>query len=157
MKQHLSLPEWHRMAREGHAPPMRIQVTGISMFPLLRSQKDYVTIQPIEDVPGTGDIVLFSDPRKAGHYVLHRVWQTEVDMVLPWGDNCKFPDGWVPLTHVWGKAELIERGRRRIRPDPVKGLRLAKFWHVAGRGWRFAVKVKNWARHRLRRLTHRRK
>ena len=122
--------------------PMRIQVSGNSMFPLIRSQRDYVTIYPFQGSPRRGDVILFLDPSMDARYPLHRVWRIDGDTVLPWGDNCAAPDGLVPLSNVWGTAVLVERGKRRIELDPVKGLRLAKVWHAAGRFWRFGVRIK---------------
>lgn len=142
MIQNLSLAEWHELNQMGASLPLRMQVNGVSMFPLLRSRRDYVTIQPLQGVPRPGDLILFSDPHREKRYPLHRAWQVAKDAVLPWGDNCSQPDGWIPLSHVWGKAVLIERGKRRIEPDPVQGMRLARFWHVAGKGWRFAARIK---------------
>ncbi len=142
MKKSISIPEWHEMAQKGEAPSMRVLIQGNSMFPLVRKNRDYVTIQPLEGTPGIGDIVMFSDPQRENRFVLHRVWRIEQKGVLTWGDNCLYPDQWMPLDAVWGKATLIERGRRAICPDPRRGLRLARFWHVAGRGWRLARRIK---------------
>ena len=142
MIQQLSLPEWHRMAQEGVALPMRIQVNGNSMFPLLRSQRDYVTIYPLDGLPQRGDVILFADPRRGARYLLHRAWRIDGNTVLPWGDNCAAPDGTISLSNVWGKAVLVERGKRKIKLDPVKGLRLAKVWHKAGRFWRLGLRIK---------------
>ena len=133
----LTISEWHELAREGSAPPMRIQVHGNSMYPMIRINRDYVTIRPPEDRPEAGDIVLFADPPRS-RYVLHRVWQTDGDRVLTWGDNCLGPDGWIPLDLVWGRVTLIERGRRTICPDRASGLRLARIWHPAVRVRHFA-------------------
>ena len=55
---------------------------------------------------------------------------------LAWGDSCEKPDGWFPIDAIWGRVVLIERGQREINPDPVKGLRWAKFWHKAGKVYR---------------------
>ena len=142
MKQSISIPAWHALAQAGQAPPMRILIQGNSMFPLIRKNRDYVTILPLEGAPAVGDIVLFVDPEQPGRYVLHRLWRIERDWALTWGDNCRCPDAWVPLEAVWGKASLIERGKRSIRPNPQKGMALAQFWHVTGRGYRWAQGVK---------------
>lgn len=141
MIQRISLPEWHRMAQEGEAPPLRILIYGSSMFPLVRKKKDYVTIQPLSAPPERGDIVLFSDPKRE-RYVLHRVWRTEDERVLTWGDNCSWADGWIPLENVWGKATLIERGKRRIYPSPGAGLWLGRVWHALGGGYRALRRLK---------------
>lgn len=111
---------------------MRIPINGVSMYPLIRRNRDMVTIMPLDGPFRIGDIVMFSDPRVSKRYVLHRVWQMDEDRVLTWGDNCDGPDAWMSRDCVWGRAVLIERGPKQIYPDAKKGLRLAKFWHRMG-------------------------
>ncbi len=136
MRISLSIKEWHQMAEQGDAPPVRILLNGNSMFPLVRRNKDYVTIIPFDREPVIGDIVLFYD-KKTERYVVHRVWNMCDGQIQTWGDNCERPDAWLPNDCVWGKVNLVERGWRRIIPNPKKGLRWAKFWHGAGRVYRW--------------------
>ena len=148
MKQQLSIPDWHEMAKNGICVPVRILIHGGSMFPLIRMDRDYVTIVPVTGNLTAGDIVLFADTGEE-RYVLHRVWKMQKGMVLTWGDNCRAADGWLPVDAIWGKATLIERGRKKIHPDPAKGLRLARIWHFAGRGYRFSKRILSGIRRRL--------
>ena len=136
MRQRISIPQWHAMAQTGCNIPMCIPIHGNSMYPLVRMDRDLVTVVPLEEMPRAGDIVLFADPI-CDRYVLHRVWRAEGDRVLTWGDNCEKPDGWMPRDAVWGKAISIERGKRSITPDPKKGLCLARIWHRAGKACRW--------------------
>ena len=53
-----------------------------------------------------------------------------------------------------GKAIIIERGRRRITPDPVKGLMFAKIWHVVGRLYRTTRKTAAQVYHNLQGKQH---
>ena len=131
MNKSLSIPEWHQMSINGSAPPVRIQLNGTSMNPLIRGYRDYVTVIPPEKQLKIGDIVLFCEPKTA-RYVVHRVWDLENGRVLTWGDNCQRPDGWMPNEAIWGKISLIERGKRKILPDPHKGMKWARFWHRVG-------------------------
>ena len=147
----LTIPEWHNMALEGTKVPVRILISGDSMYPMIRKNRDYVTIYPLEEPPETGDIVLFSDPDR-NRYVLHRVWQTGEDRVMTWGDNCIEPDGWMPLEMIWGRAVLIERGKRNIRPKRKTGMRIAGFWHRFGRIWRPARRYYLAVRRRIHRF-----
>ena len=135
MNKSLSIPEWHRMALEGAAPPVRILLNGGSMSPLIRWNKDYVTIIPPDRELVPGDIVLFVSP-DGGRYAVHRVWEIQDGQVLTWGDSCEKPDGWFPNEAIWGRVVLIERGQREISPDPTRGFRWAKFWHKAGKVYR---------------------
>lgn len=151
MKRTLSIPEWHRLAAEGSAPPVRITLSGFSMFPLVRGYRDYVTIVPLKDSPVTGDIVLFQDG-VTERYIVHRVWDMKDGSVLTWGDNCPGPDGWFERGALLGKVVLIERGRRRIKPDPKQGMRWARFWHQARKLHRFGARCKNIVVRRIRKL-----
>ncbi len=141
MQKSLSIPEWHRLIDEGNAPPVRIQLGGYSMSPLIRYQKDYVTIIPLEAPPIAGDIVLFSDPERE-RYVMHRVWKVKDDKALTWGDNCDQTDGWISMNQIWGKAVQVERGDKIIYMNARKGMRWAAFWHPVGKVYRFAYRVK---------------
>ena len=142
MNHSISVPEWHKMAQQGDAPPVRIQLNGSSMEPLIRIRQDYVTIVHMEGFPGIGDIVLFSDPEKEARYVVHRVWKTKKGKVLTWGDNCPKPDGWISEDYIWGKVVLIERGKRTIKPHPQTGMILAFFWHQAMKVYRIRERIK---------------
>ena len=144
----LSVSEWHVMVKEGNAPPVRIRLAGNSMFPMIRKNRDYVTVVPPGETMQAGDIVMFMNPDKK-RYVMHRVWSIKEGMVLTWGDNCHNPDGWIPVENILGKTALIERGNRTIHPDPEKGRRWAAFWHQAGKVYRFARRIKNGVRRRI--------
>ena len=135
MNKSLAIPEWHQMALEGNAPPVRIPLNGNSMFPLIRWNKDYVTIIPLDRELLLGDIVLIAEPN-TGRYVMHRVWEIQDGQVMTWGDNCVKSDGWIPMDSIWGRAIMIERGHWEIKTDPQKGIRWAKFWRHAGKPYR---------------------
>ena len=141
MKQSLPISMWHQMAVEGKAPPVRIVLMGNSMYPLVRFNKDYVTIVPCEGELKIGDIVLFVD-QKRDLNVVHRIWDIKDQMVLTWGDNCAYADGWISSDLIWGKVVLIERGKRNIVPNPNCGVYWAKIWHHAGKGYRWYIKTK---------------
>ena len=151
MNKTLSISEWHRMAMEGVAPPMRILLNGYSMEPLVRRNIDYVTIVPLKDNISVGDIVLFSD-KNTERFVVHRVWEVKSEKVLTWGDNCHGPDGWFPLDAIWGKVVLIEHGKRVIHPNPKKGLWWARFWHKVRPGYYSAWRIKETITRRIKKL-----
>lgn len=150
-KRTIPIPEWHEMALRDEAPPVRILVQGNSMFPLIRINRDYVTIQPLTDMPETGDIVLFHDP-EGERFVLHRVWEIRDGRILTWGDNCNGPDAWQRPDTIWGRVTLIERGKRKIRTDRKKGMILARFWHPAGKVYRPGRRIAAGVWHRVKRL-----
>lgn len=150
----ISIPEWHQLAESGTALPVRIQLNGSSMAPLIRINHDYVTVIPLKETPIAGDIVLFFEPR-SDRYIVHRVWDVQNGQILTWGDNCAKPDGWLPREVVWGKITRIERGKRTINPNPEKGLKWARFWHKAGRSYRFVMRYVEAVKRRIKKLTSR--
>ena len=137
------------MAMNGEVLPVRIMLNGGSMHPLIRWNRDYVTVVPLQKEPLIGDIVLFSD-RNMERYVVHRVWEVKDGRVLTWGDNCPAPDGWIPLEAVWGKIELIERGKRKIHPEPKKGLRWARCWRTVRPAYRFYQRIRQGIARRIK-------
>ena len=141
MNKTISIPEWCELAKEGTAPSVRIQLNGVSMYPLVRMNLDYVTVSQIRETPVAGDIVLFIN-LNTERYVVHRIWKVENGKVLTWGDNCPAPDGWFPMDTVLGKIVLVERGKRIIHPDPKKGLRWAAIWHKIKPGYYFGWRIK---------------
>lgn len=142
MNKTISILEWNKLANEGTAPPVRIQLNGVSMYPLIRMNLDYVTVASISDTLATGDVVLFKN-RDTNRYVVHRIWKVEDGKVLIWGDNCPQPDGWYQMNEVLGKVVKIERGKRIIHPNPNTGLRWAKIWHKVRPGYYFAWTIKD--------------
>ncbi len=142
MNRKLSIPEWHQLALNSTKIPVRITLNGWSMEPLIRMDKDYVTVVPLDTVPQIGDIVMFEDQNRK-RFITHRVWDLDEQKVLTWGDNCLNPDGWLPLDCVWGKIVLIERGKRKIVPNPERGMKWGRFWHHAGKIYRPFIRGKN--------------
>ena len=118
----LSVAQWHALAQSGTCLPMRIPINGVSMMPLIRRNRDMVTIVPRQREGKPGDVVLFADPVRE-RYVLHRLWKTAEQSVLTWGDNCVNPDGWMSPDSVWGIAVLVERGKWKIRLDSDRARR----------------------------------
>jgi len=151
MNKTLSITEWHRLAMEGVAPPVRIQLNGDSMYPLIRRNLDHVTVVQLQEQPVVGDLILFVD-ENSGRYIVHRVWDVKAGSVLTWGDNCLEPDGWYQMHSVWGKIALIERGERKIHLNPEKGIRWAKFWHRIRPGYVIYVRIKDGINRRIKKL-----
>lgn len=133
----VNMDQWHEMALNGVDMPIRFCVCGDSMVPLIRRDRDVVTVVPLRRMPEVGDIVLFHRPGKGINYVLHRVWEVRGDMVRTFGDGCLYPDRWMPVTEVWGIAVRIRRGRLEI--DPAG--RPARIW---SKWWNAMVKYRKW-------------
>lgn len=123
---HLSVRQWHELAQNGVRIPMRIQLDGISMQPLIRRNRDFVTIVYPERWLVRGDIVLFIDGR--GKYVVHRIYRMDKERVQTFGDNCDHPDAWMPYCRVLGLAVRLERSGKTYDLDTDKSRRWGSFW-----------------------------
>ena len=114
---HMSIAQWHALARDGPVPPMRIFLEGDSMRPLIRRGRDQVTIVPLTRPLKRGDVVLFEST--PGRYVVHRVYRLQDGFVQTLGDNCRNPDPWIPEQQVLGQVVQVERGKWRISMDTI--------------------------------------
>ena len=122
----IAIEEWCAMAAKGMAPPVTIPLEGSSMQPLIRRSLDPVTVVPLQRPVKKGDVVLFTPA--PGRYVVHRVWKLEEHRLQTLGDNCAYPDGWMPYECVLGMAVSVCRRGKKYRLD-TPGARLwGRFW-----------------------------
>lgn len=89
---------------------VKFTVSGNSMLPFIRSNKDKVLLGAFCKVK-LGDIVLFS---KYGKYILHRIYKIRGETVYTIGDGCINGDGSFPVGNVIGRVERIYRGNLLI-------------------------------------------
>lgn len=96
---------------------VRFRVKGNSMYPLLRNNKDEVTVAPSSNVPKAMDIVLF---RYKGKHILHRIIGTDGTRYIIQGDGiytnkeqCTIEDivGVVTIIHKNGVGQLDTSSR----------------------------------------------
>ena len=96
--------------REGRS--VRFKVKGNSMYPLLRNNRDEVTVSPYNCNPEKMDLVLF---RYKGMHVLHRIIAVEGNKYIIQGDGiysskeqCAVKDivGYVSAIHKKGKCRM---------------------------------------------------
>ena len=122
----LSVVEWRKLTQEGLSIPVRIQLNGYSMQPLVRRLRDHVTIIPLKRPLKRGDVVLFADD--LGRYVVHRVWKLDETCVTTLGDHCYQPDPPLEYSRVWGLVTKLERGSRVISLDCSGARAWGRFW-----------------------------
>lgn len=122
----LSVADWHALAQEGSDLPVSIVLNGDSMRPLIRRNRDTVTILPIRRPVRRGDIILFADGN--GRYVVHRVCKCRNDWIQTIGDHCTAPDIPIPPDNVWGLVIRVQRGNRTISLDHPLARSLGRFW-----------------------------
>lgn len=129
----IPIEEWLKMASNGSSITARIQLNGVSMQPLVRRNRDYVTIMPLDRDVMKGDIVMFL--RDDGMYVVHRVRYFSEDTVTTLGDNCSYEDRPIPRERVYGLITKVERGKKTLMVD-------TPFWRGIGRVWMAVLPIR---------------
>lgn len=122
----LTIRQWCAMVEAGNSIPVKIQLHGFSMQPLVRRLRDTVTIIPLTRLLKKGDVVLFQ--RRDGAYVVHRVWKLGENQVQTMGDNVRHADAWMPADAVLGLVTHVKRGKYRFCID-------TPLWRGIGRVW----------------------
>ena len=108
----LTLYEWIELTKNGEKIPVVTTLNGNSMAPLIRKNKDIVTIIPVSGELKTGQIVvykLFNDV-----CVAHRIYKINNDEVITLGDNSPRPDFPVKREMIIGIVTQVQRGKIKI-------------------------------------------
>lgn len=111
----LSLEKWRELGKNGVSIPMKIPLHGSSMKPLIRPEKDLVTVMPLVREPLVGDIVLFR--KRNGKNIAHRVCRVFPDGIQTCGDNCFIPDAPRKRDDVFGLIVSMERNGKTHQLD----------------------------------------
>lgn len=110
-------------------------VSGGSMWPLIRHNRDSVLLaQPSRPIRA-GDIVLMHIPAPHDRYILHRIHHVSGDMCVTLGDGNLTVDPIAPLSCIIGRAEEVKRGKYTLRCDGT-GFRLLSWW------WRILLPIR---------------
>lgn len=111
--------------------PFTFQVRGCSMFPLIRSGVDDVTMVrwsgDLSDLK-PGDIVFFEYEKVPLGYVLHRIIRRTDNKILTMGDGNLVYDGWIDTDKVIGRVVKIRRGRVSFNPNNMAGRLYFALW-----------------------------
>ena len=94
----------------------RFAARGYSMSPFIRDG-DVLTIAPLTNAPGIGEVVAFVSPCN-GRLTVHRVVAATRDGFLTKGDNAAEPDGVVPRAQLLGRVARVERNGHLVRGSP---------------------------------------
>lgn len=92
--------------------PLRIQVNGRSMEPLLADGRDSVVIVKKTSPPKKGDIVFFVD--SLGRTIMHRVYRFDENGYYFLGDALRRAEGPVPEEQIFAVVTHIVRNGRSI-------------------------------------------
>lgn len=88
---------------QGVAP---LRVTGCSMSPTLRGDRDTVYLKKVDSPLRKGDVILYR--RESGQYVLHRIVRLRDDGLILSGDNQFEPEHLKP-EQVIARVEAFQR------------------------------------------------
>lgn len=111
----VSVEDWLALAKTGDVMPIKIKLSGQSMQPLIRYNRDYVTVIPMKREPLKGDVVIFFDAY--GRYCAHRIKAINGDCVKTLGDNCPADDGWIKKSDIIGLIIRLERDGKSYNLD----------------------------------------
>lgn len=127
----LCLEKWRELGKNGAAIPMRIPLHGSSMKPLIRSEKDIVTIMPLIRDPMIGDIVLFRG--SDGRIIVHRVYRIFPGGIQTWGDNCLRADAPRKREDIYGLIVSVEKDGKIYQLDTDEQRAYGIRWMKYGR------------------------
>jgi len=101
------------------------KVRGMSMFPLLRDQRDSVKLEKITKEPKRKDIILYK--RDNGQYVLHRIIKEKDGLYTLVGDNQSYKEYPIRKDQVLGIVTSIIRKGKEIDFNKSKKYKLYTF------------------------------
>ena len=137
----ICLEEWRELGKNGTVVPIMIPLHGSSMKPLIRSEKDIVTIMPLLRDPMVGDIVLFRGSN--GKNIAHRVYKVFPDGVQTWGDNCQRADDPRKWEDIYGIIVSVEKDGKIFQLDTDEQREYGIRWIKYGRPiWMLLKKIK---------------
>lgn len=116
----VTIDEWIQMAEAGIGVTAKVIPHGNSMWPLIRSDRDMVEIEPVRRELKIGDVVVFRS--SDGRAVIHRIYRITEDEVQTYGDNCSGPDAPVKKSEVFGIAVRVRKGLISYDPNRTAGL-----------------------------------
>ena len=126
------LQEIEKMLHENHSAS--IPVSGISMYPFLTPNCDYVGLRPMDTVRcRPGMIVLFR--RESGAYVLHRIIKCKNESVFLAGDGQCILEGPIHISQVVGWVSHVYRRGKWVALWRRKGFMFGVLWR-----WAFPVR-----------------
>ena len=100
---------------------------GVSMRPMLKQNRDLVTVRKFEGRLKKYDVPLYR--RKRGGYVLHRIIGLKDDCYIIRGDNT-FKKEYVPDSEVLGVLTEFKRKGRDHSVDSAGYKLYARFWNL---------------------------
>ena len=100
------------LVESGHE--VSVRVSGRSMYPFLRSERDTVFFKAPERELRVGDIAFFQ--RRNGQYILHRIVRIDDTGLYFLGDSQQQIEGPIAPEQVFAVVTHIDRGGKEVRP-----------------------------------------
>ncbi len=100
---------------------------GVSMRPMLKQNRDLVTVRKFEGRLKKYDVPLY--PRRTGGFVLHRIIGVKDDCYIIRGDNT-FVKEYVPFSEVIGVLTDFKRKGKDHSVDSAGYKLYARFWNL---------------------------
>ncbi len=104
---------------------IRLTVTGMSMYPLMRNRLDSVLLKKVDRIKKY-DILLYT--REDNSYVLHRAVKINEKTVDIIGDGEGRIEKDVPKERIIAVAQEIKRGKRIIKTDSILYKLYCRVW-----------------------------
>lgn len=132
---------WRAMISSGEDLPIAMPVRGFSMYPLLKPERDSITVIPLRRKLIRGDIIVFQ--MSNGMYVVHRVRKFTDSFIETIGDNRLEPDPRFTHADVCGLVSHLHRKGCYIHVDNA-------LWRCCGRIWMAWLPVRTVYRQKIR-------
>ena len=112
-----------------------LKVRGMSMFPLLKDNRDSFKLEKIISKPKRKDIVLYK--RDNGQYVLHRIIKEKDNLYTIVGDNQHVKEYPIRLDQILGVVSEV------ITKDKVINLKTSKKYKINSSLWCFILFIRS--------------
>ena len=119
-----ALTALRELTEAGHT--VSVTVSGNSMAPFLRHERDVVWFKKPDRPLKVGDIVFFCRP--SGQFVLHRICRICPDGYMIVGDNQTIPEGPVAPAQIFAVVVQVRRKGRMLRPKHLLWRFFAVIW-----------------------------
>ena len=105
---------------------MPLLITGDSMYPFLKSERDTVYLSAITGPIRSGDMIFYR--RQGGAWVLHRVVAIRDDSLCMLGDRQITPEWGVPVSSAAAIVTAVRRNGKMLRAGHPVWFFFAKIW-----------------------------
>lgn len=112
------------LVEEGHE--VSVKISGNSMAPFLRENRDTAYFKAPDRELMVGDIVFFQ--RANGQFILHRIYKIELDRYYLVGDAQREIEGPVLSEQIFAIVTSVERNGKIVKPGDMTWDFFAKFW-----------------------------